>query len=209
MLRRTVLTVFAVALLLPTALTQETETESTKAAEKAPDKFRVLFETTRGKFTVEVERELAPNGTDRFHELVKSGYYNDCGFFRVVPGFVVQFGLNGDPKVTAKWKDSTIKDDKVATPNKRGTITFAMKGPDTRTTQLFINYADNDRLDGLGFSPFGRVVEGMDVVDAIYSGYGQSPSQGEITDLGNEYLKKEFPKMDFITKATIVEQPAP
>lgn len=209
MLRRTVLTVFALALLFQTARTQEAAQEApqteTPQAEQAPEKFKVLFDTTRGKFTVEVDRKLAPIGSDRFFALVKSGYYNDCGFFRVVPGFVVQFGLNGDPAVTAKWKDAEIKDDKVATSNTRGTITFATKGADTRTTQLFINYGDNSRLDKMGFSPFGKVVEGMDVVDAIYAGYGQSPDQGLITSQGNEYLKKEFPKMDFIKTATIVE----
>ncbi len=184
---------------------QEAPQKETPQAEQAPEKFKVLFDTTRGKFTVEVDRKLAPIGSDRFFTLVKSGYYNDCGFFRVVPGFVVQFGLNGDPAVTAKWKEAEIKDDKVAISNTRGTITFATKGADTRTTQLFINYGDNSRLDKMGFSPFGKVIEGMDVVDAIYSGYGQSPDQGAITSEGNEYLKKEFPKMDFIKTATIVE----
>lgn len=170
----------------------------------APEKFRVLFETTRGKFVVEVTRSWAPRGADRFYELVQSGFFNDAGFFRVVPGFVVQFGLNADPAVQQKWTTARIQDDPVIESNRRGTLTFAMAGPNTRTTQLFISYKDNTRLDGMGFAPFGRVVEGMEVVDAINAEYGEQPRQGAITARGNAYLKAEFPRMDFITRAVVV-----
>ena len=178
--------------------------EGNEASKKAPDTFQVLFETTKGNFTVEVNRNWSPNGADRFHELVNSCFYNDAGFFRVVPGFVVQFGLNADPAVQKKWTDSKIKDDPVVSSNKRGSVTFAMAGPNTRTSQLFINYADNARLDDMGFSPFGTVIQGIDVVDKINSEYGQQPNQGRITAQGNAYLKSAFPNMDFITKAAVV-----
>ena len=182
--------------------------EGNEAGKKSPDTFQVLFETTKGNFTVEVNRSWSPNGADRFYELVTSGFYNDAGFFRVVPGFVVQFGLNADPAVQKKWSDAKIKDDPVVSSNKRGSVTFAMAGPNTRTSQLFINYADNSRLDELGFSPFGTVTQGMDVVDKINSEYGERPSQGRITAQGNNYLKTAFPNMDFITKATVVNSKA-
>jgi len=177
--------------------------EAAKSAQ-APEKFRVKFETSGGDFVVEVQREWAPQGADRFHELVKAGFYDECRFFRVVPGFVVQWGMNGDPAVYAKWKDKEIKDDKVTQSNRAGMITFASRGPNTRTCQLFINLADNERLDELGFAPFGKVVEGLDVVKKITSEYGQRPQQPLIQEEGNAYLKKEFPKMDYIKKATVV-----
>ncbi|MEY3226844.1 MAG: hypothetical protein RLZZ536_1463, partial [Planctomycetota bacterium] len=135
---------------------------------------------------------------------VQAGFYDECRFFRVVPGFVVQWGMNGDPAVYAKWKDREIKDDKVTQSNREGMITFASRGPNTRTCQLFINLADNERLDDLGFAPFGKVVEGLDVVKKITSEYGQRPQQPLIQEEGNAYLKKEFPKMDYIKKATVV-----
>lgn len=177
--------------------------EAAKSAQ-APEKFRVKFETSCGDFVVEVQREWAPQGADRFHELVKAGFYDECRFFRVVPGFVVQWGMNGDPAVYAKWKDKEIKDDKVTQSNREGMITFASRGPNTRTCQLFINLADNERLDELGFAPFGKVVEGLDVVKKITSEYGQRPQQPLIQEEGNAYLKKEFPKMDYIKKAAVV-----
>ncbi len=180
------------------------EAQETARATKAPEKFRVKFETSCGDFTVEVQREWAPLGADRFHELVQAGFYDECRFFRVVPGFVVQWGMNGDPAVYAKWKDREIKDDKVTQSNREGMITFASRGPNTRTCQLFINLADNQRLDDLGFAPFGKVVEGLDVVQKITSEYGQRPQQPLIQEEGNAYLKKEFPKMDYIKKATVV-----
>ncbi len=177
----------------------------------APDTFKAQFDTTKGKFTIEVTRSLAPNGADRFYNLVRSGYFTDVAFFRVVPSFMVQFGIHGDQAVSAKWREATIPDDPVKGSNTRGTITFAMGGPNTRTTQLFINFADNTRLDSMGFPPFGKVTEGMDVVDKINSEYGDMPQQGgsgpnpeRIATEGNAYLKKDFPNLDYIKSATIV-----
>jgi peptidyl-prolyl cis-trans isomerase A (cyclophilin A) len=177
-------------------------------APQAPPTFRVRFETSRGPFTVEVRRAWAPRGADRFHQLVQSGYYDNNRFFRVVPGFVVQFGMHADPAVNAAWDKLPIQDDSVAQSNKRGSITFATSGPDTRTTQLFINLVDNPQLDGMGFSPFGTVVEGMGVVDSIYAGYGESPQQDQIAARGNAYLEQDFPQLDFIRTARL-EQTAP
>lgn len=170
----------------------------------APAKYTVKFETAKGDILVDITREWAPIGADRLYSLVKAGFYDDVGFFRVVPGFVVQFGLNGDPAANKAWKDEKLQDDPVTQSNKRGTITFATSGPNTRTTQLFINFADNTNLDKMGFAPFGTVQD-MKAVDAINAEYGQSPNQGRITTQGNAYLKEAFPKMDFITKATIIE----
>lgn len=181
-----------------------------KLTEKAPETFKAQFDTTKGKFTVEVTRSLAPNGADRFYNLVRSGYFKDIAFFRVIPGFMCQFGINGDPAVSAKWREANITDDPVKGSNTRGTITFATAGPNTRTTQFFINFADNANLDGMGFSPFGKVVEGMDVVDKINGEYGEGapsgrgPSQQRLQMEGNAYLKKSFPNLDYIKSATIV-----
>ena len=174
------------------------------AATPAPESFRVAFETTRGPFVVDVIRAWSPRGADRFHELVKAGYFTDVGFFRVVPGFVAQFGMHGDPAVNRRWSDTSIPDDPVAHSNARGTIVFATRGPNTRSNQFFINFSDNARLDGMGFSPFGRVVEGMSVVDSIYAGYGETPDQGRIAADGNAYLKRQFPRLDYIKSARIV-----
>ena len=177
--------------------------------EQAPPVYKVKFDTSKGPFVVEVHRDWAPNGAERFYNLVKNGFYNDTRFFRVIDGFMVQFGLNGDPKVSSVWRDADIKDDPVKQSNVRGNITFATAGPNTRTTQVFINYGDNTGLDGQGFSPFGKVVSGMDVVDSLYNGYGEGapsghgPNQGIVQSLGNAYLNKAFPKLDFIKKATI------
>src|SRR5436190_16453767 len=176
----------------------------------APATFRARFETSAGDFVVEVHRDWAPNGADRFYSLVKSGYYDDARFFRVITGFMAQFGIHGDPHVAAVWRDARIPDDPVRQHNSRGAVSFATAGPGTRTTQLFINYADNSRLDGMGFSPFGRVVLGMDVVDRLYPGYGEGapggrgPNQGRIQAEGNAYLTREFPKLDRIKRTTIV-----
>ena len=175
-----------------------------KLTEKAPDSFKVRFDTSQGSFTVEVTRSLAPNGADRFYNLVRSGYFKDAEFFRVVPGFMCQFGIHGDPKVSAVWRGANIPDDPVKSSNTRGAITFATAGPNTRTTQLFVNFGNNAGLDGQGFSPFGKVTEGMDVVDKIYSGYGEAPNQGRIQMEGNAYLKKEFPKLDYIKSASFL-----
>jgi len=175
----------------------------------APDEFDALFHTTAGDFTVHVTREWAPEGADRFYNLVVNGYYDGNRFFRVVPGFVVQWGMHGDPDVNANWRasdDATIPDDEVTQSNTRGTITFATSGEDSRTTQLFINFGNNARLDGMGFSVFGTVVgDGMDAVDSIESKYGQRPDQGRIHAGGNEYLDANFPDLDHIVSATIVE----
>ncbi|HRZ17845.1 MAG TPA: peptidylprolyl isomerase [Candidatus Hydrogenedentes bacterium] len=172
--------------------------------EKAPEKFSVEFECTNGTFVVECVTEWAPLGAQRFYTLVKEGFFNDSGFFRVVPGFVVQFGLAADPSATAKWKSTTLRDDPVKQSNKKGFITFAKTGaPNSRTTQVFINYRDNAGLDSQGFAPFGQVVSGMEVVEKINAEAGERPNQGMITYEGSAYLKKNFPTMDFIKKATI------
>ncbi|HVB88080.1 MAG TPA: peptidylprolyl isomerase [Candidatus Dormibacteraeota bacterium] len=172
--------------------------------DKAPEVFDVKFDTTRGDFAVQVHRKWAPLGADRFYNLVQHGFFTGEAFFRVVPGFVVQFGLSPDPDVNRAWRSANIKDDPVTQSNKRGTITFATAGPNTRTTQLFINFGDNSGLDRQGFAPFGLVTSGMDVVDKIYSGYGQQPDQGAITTQGAAYLQKNFPNLDTIKSATVV-----
>jgi peptidyl-prolyl cis-trans isomerase A (cyclophilin A) len=177
-------------------------------AQEVPETYQVLFETSGGNFTVEVHREWSPNGADRFHKLVESGFYDDTRFFRVVPDFMVQWGINGDPEIQQNWKDAKIKDDRVTKSNKRGLITFATSGKNSRTSQVFINYKDNKFLDGQGFSPFGQVVEGMDVVDAINAQYGEEPDQGLIQAKGNEYLNKSFPKLTYIKTATVVKDEA-
>lgn len=171
------------------------------------DDFWVKFETTKGDFTVAVHPEWAPRGATRFHELVESKYYDGCRFFRVLPGFMVQWGISGDPVVAKTWKTKTIRDDPVVKSNTRGKITFAMAGPNTRTSQVFVNFGDNSRLDGDGFAPFGEVVEGMDVVDSINAEYRERPEQDLIHANGNKYLMGAFPNLDYIGKATIVEEP--
>ena len=176
---------------------------------KAPAVFKAKFTTTAGDFVVEVHRDWAPLGADRFYNLVRYGYFTNAAFFRVVPGFVVQFGLSADPAVNKVWKTATIQDDPVVQSNKRGSMVFATAGRNTRTTQLFINFADNARLDGMGFAPFGNVVEGMDVVDKIYAVYGESPSQDLITEQGDAYLKAHFRDIDKIKMARIVPAAPP
>ena len=173
-------------------------------AAPVPDSYRVKFETTHGTFVVEVTKAWAPEGAERFYRLVEKRFYDDTRFFRVVRNFVVQFGINGDPAVEARWRGMTMRDDPVRQSNKRGALTFAMAGPNTRTTQLFINFADNTRLDRMGFAPFGNVVEGMNVVDKIYPAYGESPRQDLITEQGDAYLKAKFPDIDKIKLARIV-----
>ncbi|MGP8281184.1 MAG: peptidylprolyl isomerase [Desulfomonilaceae bacterium] len=174
--------------------------------QKAPDHFKVRFDTTKGPILIQIERDWAPIGADRFYTLVKAGYLNGDRFFRVVPNFIIQFGLNGDPHVTGRWREANLKDDPVTQNNMRGTITFATAGPNTRTTQLFINTNDNVQLDGKGFAPFGRVIDGMSVVDQIYAGYGEQPDQHRIENEGNAYLEKDFPKLDYIKTASIVQE---
>jgi cyclophilin family peptidyl-prolyl cis-trans isomerase len=177
----------------------------------SPDSFRVKFATTKGDFTVQVNRAWAPRGADRFYRLVSEGYFKDVRFFRVLPGFMAQFGMSGDPALNAKFDSLRIPDDPVTQSNKRGMLTFATAGPNTRSNQFFINYGDNASLDVQGFSPIGRVVDGMKVVDALYGGYGEGapngagPSQELIATQGNAYLQREFPKLDYIRSATIVK----
>jgi peptidyl-prolyl cis-trans isomerase A (cyclophilin A) len=175
---------------------------------KAPDVYEVTFKTTAGDFVVQVTRAWAPIGADRFYNLVKHGFFTDAAFFRVVPGFIVQFGLSANPAVNKVWDKASIKDDPVTQSNHAGYLTFATAGPNTRTTQLFINFGENAALDGQGFAAFGKVTTGMDVVQKIYSGYGESPDQALITSQGKAYLDKSFPKLDHIISATVTS-PAP
>ncbi|MGA8037830.1 MAG: peptidylprolyl isomerase [Candidatus Acidiferrales bacterium] len=175
---------------------------------QAPVEYDVKFVTSAGDFVVHVTRASAPIGADRFWNLVRHGFFNNAAFFRVVPGFVVQFGLSANPAVNKAWDNAKIQDDPVRETNHAGTLTFATAGPNTRTTQLFINLAENPRLDGMGFAPFGTITSGMDVVQKIYAGYGEQPDQGEITAKGKAYLDKNFPKLDVI-KATVITSPLP
>lgn len=176
-----------------------------------PEQFSIRFETTKGTFTAEAKREWSPNGADRLHELATSGFFDDVAFFRVLEGFVAQFGISGDPETGSVWREKPIEDDAVVASNITGTISFAMAGPGTRTTQLFVNLADNQRLDGMGFSPVAEVTEGMDVVLSLYAGYGEGaprgggPDQGSIHSKGNAYLRASFPDLDYITSASVVE----
>ncbi len=179
--------------------------------EKAPEKYEVKFKTTRGEFTLQVTRAWAPLGADRFYNLVKAHFYDDTSFFRVVPGFVAQFGISGKPAVSAAWKHTEIPDDPVLQSNKRGYITFATAGPGTRTTQLFISLKDNAFLDAQGFSPFGSVEgKGMNVVEMLYEGYGNDggPAQDKIESQGTPYVKKGWPKLDFIVSASLADSSA-
>ncbi|MHC4550840.1 MAG: HEAT repeat domain-containing protein [Planctomycetota bacterium] len=183
------------------------------AKEQAPARFRARFETTRGAFVVEVHRAWAPHGADRFFNLVKIGYFDDTAFFRVRPGFVVQFGLHGDTRVSAVWNAADLPDDPVKGSNRKGSLCYAKSGPNSRTTQVFISLRNNAALDADGFAPFGRVVEGWPVVESLYGGYGDMPAFGgrgpdprAILSLGNAYLKQEFPRLDYIERATLREK---
>lgn len=181
------------------------------AQAQTPAVFKTKFATTKGDFVIEIHRDWAPRGADRFHELVKSGFFQDVAFFRAIDGFMVQFGIHGDPAVSAKWRGANIPDDPASgRSNSRGALTFATAGPGTRTTQLFINFGDNGNLDGMGFTPIGQVAEGMSVVDSLYKGYGEGapsgmgPDQGRVQAEGNAYLKRDFPKLDYIKSAQLV-----
>ena len=177
--------------------------------EQAPAQYKAKFDTTKGVFVLDVHRNWAPNGADRFYNLVKNGFYDNVRFFRVIAGFMVQFGINGDPKIAAPWRDAKLKDDPVLQSNRRGYITYAMAGPNTRTTQVFINFGENNRLDSGGFAPFGRVIQGMEVVDKLNAEYGEGaprgrgPDQSRMQMEGNAYLTKDFGKLDYVNKAII------
>ena len=177
--------------------------------EKAPDKFNAVFDTSKGSFTITVTRAWAPLGADRFYNLVKSGFYDDVRFFRVISGFMAQVGIHGNPTIAKAWMGARIQDDPVKQSNRRGFVSFATAGANTRTTQIFINFGDNVSLDKMGFAPFGEVTSGMGVVDKLYSGYGEGapsgkgPDQQRVQGEGNAYLNKEFPRLDFIKTATI------
>lgn len=179
---------------------------------EAPDTFVARFETTAGLFDIEVIKAWSPNGADRFYNLVRNGYYDGNRFFRVLDGFMAQIGLHGDPAVNDAWAETAFPDDPVAQTNGRGMVSFATRGPNTRTTQFFINYGNNANLDAMGFSPFGRVVNGMEAVEALYGGYGEGaprgpgPDQTQIRSRGNEYLEEFFPRLDYVERATIVER---
>lgn len=173
-------------------------------AQQAPPVFRARIENTRDTFVIEVHRDWAPHGADRFYSLVKAGFYDSCSFFRVVPYFLAQFGIHGDPKVAAAWRAAMIPDDPVKMSNKAGYVSFARTGPNTRATQVFINMRDNTLLDAQGFAPFGTVIEGMSNVLQLEAKYKDRPNQKRLEDEGNGYLMREFPGMSYITRATIV-----
>jgi peptidyl-prolyl cis-trans isomerase A (cyclophilin A) len=182
------------------------------ATPSGPGDFQVKFETTKGDFVIEVHRDWSPNGADRFKELVEAKFYDGVKFFRVIDGFMVQFGISGDPAQSAIWREKTIPDDPVKQSNTRGYVTFAKTGmPNSRTSQLFINFADNSNLDGQGFAPFAKVVAGMDVVDALNKEYGGAPSeyQPEIQEQGNAFLEAKFPNLDAVKTARIVTAETP
>jgi peptidyl-prolyl cis-trans isomerase A (cyclophilin A) len=185
--------------------------DPSQATEKAPGTYKVKFETTKGDFVVQVHRDWSPAGADRFYNLVKIGFYDQVKFFRAVDKFMVQFGISGYPDVSAKWREATIPDEEGKQSNTRGRITFAKGGPNSRTTQVFINYVDNSSLDKQGFPPFGEIVEGMEIVDSLYKEYGEGaprgrgPDQMRIQMKGNAYLEDKFPNLDGVKKATILE----
>jgi peptidyl-prolyl cis-trans isomerase A (cyclophilin A) len=211
MISRSIVTLaFALSVLATPALAQSPNLANPAAlTEQAPATYKVRFDTSKGAFVVQVNRAWAPNGADRFYNLVKGGFYDNVRFFRVISGFMVQFGINGDPALAAKWREARIPDDPVKASNTRGMITFATAGPNTRTTQVFINFANNARLDASGFAPFGQVVAGMNVVDTLNPEYGEGapggrgPDQGRLQREGNAYLAQSFPRMDYVKKATI------
>jgi cyclophilin family peptidyl-prolyl cis-trans isomerase len=210
--RKSILTLaFVLAMLAVPAFAQSPKLSNPAAlTEQAPASYKARFDTSKGVFVIQVNRSWAPHGADRFYNLVKNGFYDDVRFFRVLSGFMAQFGINGDPAVMARWRGAQIPDDKVRQSNKRGMITFATAGPNTRTTQVFINFADNSALDGQGFAPFGQVVSGMNVVDSLNSEYGEGaprgrgPDQGRLQMEGNAYLANQFKRLDYVKKATIV-----
>ncbi len=205
-----VFVVSALALVLASCGGSRPPTETATPNESVPDVYRVKFETSKGDFTVEVTKAWAPEGADRFYQLVRQKFFDETRFFRVVRDFVVQFGINGKPALSARWRNMTISDDPVKESNLRGRITFATSGPNTRTTQVFINLKDNARLDKSGFAPFGQVIDGMDVVERFFNAYGDGPPRGIgpdqdlIEGQGNAYLEAKFPRLDYVKTARIV-----
>jgi len=195
----------------PPASTSLINPSPAELSQPAPDSFTVLFETSKGRFTVQAHRAWAPLGVDRFYFLTKNEYWDGVRFFRVLPNFVVQFGIHGDPKISEAWKGRTIADEPVKQSNQAGFLTYAMGGPNTRTTQIFINKRDNSRLDSIGFAPIGKVIDGMHVVEQLYAGYGEGsprgggPDQERMRLQGNSYLERQYPKLDSIVKARIVK----
>lgn len=188
---------------------QEEATEVTPEGQ-APNQYTVELDTTKGAIVIDVRRDWAPHGADRFYELVQQGYFTDVAFFRVISGFMAQVGISGDPALNTKWRAKPIPDDPVKASNSRGTATFATSGPNSRTTQFFISFSDNSRLDGMGFAPFGKIKD-MTPVEALYNGYGEGaprgrgPDQGRMQATGNSYLREDFPKLDYIKSAKIIE----
>ena len=210
--RRSILTlaVAAAAVFAAPALAQSPNLANPAALkEQAPASYKARLDTSKGVVVIQVTRAWAPHGADRFYNLVKNGFYDNVRFFRVISGFMVQFGINGNPALSAHWREASIPDDRVTQSNKRGMITFATAGPNTRTTQVFINFADNSNLDGMGFAPFGKVVSGMNVVDSLNAEYGEGaprgrgPDQARLQTEGNAYLARSFARMDYVKKATI------
>ena len=190
-------------LILAGCSSKETTAPAPTKTGPAPAEFKVKFDTSKGAFTVEIRRDWAPNGADRIYELVENKFYDDARFFRVVRGFVVQWGINKSPDIEALWRQLQIIDDRVKQSNLRGYVTFATAGPNTRTTQVFVNLRNNTQLDGQGFVPLGKVIDGMDVVDSLYAGYGDQPQQNMIERQGNQYLESNWPKLDYIKTARV------
>jgi peptidyl-prolyl cis-trans isomerase A (cyclophilin A) len=210
MMKRSMIVVAACLSLAGCSSAPEPKKEvATPKKETAPEVFQVNLDTSKGPVTIEVHREWAPIGVDHFYNLVKTGFFDNARFFRVVRGFVVQFGIAANPETHRLWQNTSLRDDPVAQPNTRGMVTYATAGPNTRTTQIFINLRDNRPLDRDGFAPFGKVTAGMDVVDSFYNSYGDMPPGGQGPDpsqiqlRGNEYLESRFPRLDYIKKATI------
>lgn len=198
----------------PTIIQRLLQPDPAELNQPSPETFKIKFETSKGDFIMEVYRDWSPYGADRLYYLVKHGFYDNVRFFRVIEGFMAQFGYHGNPDVAKVWSDMTFPDDPVKESNLRGYVSFAKSSaPNSRSTNLFINYVDNTHLDQMGFSPIGRVIEGMEVVDQLYSGYGDSSSSGgrgpeqmRIKTEGNEYLKRNFPKLDYMKKARIISE---
>jgi peptidyl-prolyl cis-trans isomerase A (cyclophilin A) len=198
--------IFSLVAILVLALAGCAGSKQSASQSSAAHTYRVLLDTSQGPIVIEVDPSLAPNGAQHFSELVKAKYYDGSRFYRVVPGFVVQWGAAANPAVTQKW-DVSIPDDPVKTSNTLGTVTFAATGqPNSRTTHLFINLGDNSKLDALGFAPIGRVISGMKSVENIFPGYAETPDQNIISAQGNAYLKKDFPQLDYIKTARIIDR---